>query len=269
MKYRGHWLRSPDNLQIPMELDSSPSTYWLRSNGVKFVDDGLSLEYAGEGGNVQDVGSAQANFQISPTNHYFELEIVDAGSIGAVAIGLAKTTYPLNRHPGWNPGAVGYHADDGKLFKEKGMGSAFGPSCTTGDTMGCGVRFTPSSDYEEYMEENDSSSETSLPEEVQFADQYLSDNSDDDYEDYFGFGGLGGGLGGRGFGLRMPMQVPSESKEKKKDKDKERTITVYFTKNGEEVGETECVVPSGGFYPIVAMLSRGEKIKVNLSPITG
>lgn len=258
-----------------MELDSSPSSYWLRSNGIKFVDDGLSLEYAGEGGNVQDVGIAQANHQISPSNHYFELEIIDAGSIGAVAIGLAKTTYPLNRHPGWNPGAIGYHADDGKLFKEKGMGSMFGPTCSTGDTMGCGVRFSASSDYDEFVDDTESSSETSLPEELEYVEQYLSDNSDDDYDDYFGFG-LGGGLGGlgglgggRGLGLRHPIGYAPPREKKKKEKDSKKTITVYFTKNGEEVGETECAVPSGGFYPVVAMLSRGEKIRVNLKPITG
>ena len=37
-------------------------------------------------------------------NHYFEMEILGTGSLGALAIGLAKTTYPLHRHPGWNPG---------------------------------------------------------------------------------------------------------------------------------------------------------------------
>ena len=42
-----------------------------------------------------------------------------------------------------SPGAVGYHADDGKLFKAKGHGDPFGPSCTEGDVMGCGIVFSP------------------------------------------------------------------------------------------------------------------------------
>lgn len=38
---------------------------------------------------------------------------------------------------------MGYHADDGKLFKAKGHGDPFGPSCTEGDVMGCGIVFSP------------------------------------------------------------------------------------------------------------------------------
>jgi len=44
---------------------------------------------------------------------------------------------------------VGYHADDGKLFKEKGYGDQFGPTCTEGDTMGCGILFSPHSAAED------------------------------------------------------------------------------------------------------------------------
>ena len=32
------------------------------------------------------------------------MEILATGKLGALAIGLAKTTYPLHRHPGWNSG---------------------------------------------------------------------------------------------------------------------------------------------------------------------
>lgn len=44
---------------------------------------------------------------------------------------------------------------------------------------------------------------------------------------------------------------------------------VYFTKNGEEVGERKFDVPKGGLYPVVAMLSKGERVRVNWSPLTG
>ena len=47
----------------------------------------------------------------------------------------------MSRMPGWNRNSCGYHADDGKLYHESGMGRAFGPTCTTGDRMGCGVNF--------------------------------------------------------------------------------------------------------------------------------
>lgn len=47
----------------------------------------------------------------------------------------------MSRMPGWNRNSCGYHADDGKLYNESGMGRAFGSTCTTGDRMGCGVNF--------------------------------------------------------------------------------------------------------------------------------
>ena len=47
----------------------------------------------------------------------------------------------MSRMPGWNRNSCGYHADDGKLYHERGMGSVFGPTCTDGDRMGCGVDF--------------------------------------------------------------------------------------------------------------------------------
>lgn len=269
IRYLGHWHLSPENLQEVMQQNISPSSHWIRANGIKFLEDGLTLEYASEGGNIQDVAIAQANFPINSTNHYFELEILDAGVGGSIAIGLAKLTYPLHRHPGWNPGAVGYHADDGKMFKERGVGMDFGPTCTTGDIMGCGVRFTTLDDD---FDDNDSESDTSIPDESLGRGAFLHpalyySDSDEDYE-----GDIFGGPPPL-FGLRPPrgfprLEPPIQQKSPNVTKDGKK-ITVYFTKNGEELGDTECTVPSGGFYPVVAMLSRGEKIKVNLYPLSG
>ena len=260
-----------------MHLQTSPSTYWIRSNGIRFTEDSLTLEYAAEGGNIQDVAIAQANFPISVTNHYFELEILDGGAGCSIAIGLAKLTYPLHRHPGWNPGAVGYHADDGKMFQERGIGREYGPTCSQGDVMGCGIRFNSSTEQQD-IDDNSSESDTSLPEES-FGGGNLFDHglfysdSDDDYEEGGGlFGGPPPPLFG-GLGLRPPRPFPidiGKPKEPRKNKkSSQKKVTVYFTKNGEELEDIECDVPSGGFYPVVAMLSRGEKIKVNLSPLSG
>ena len=47
----------------------------------------------------------------------------------------------MDRMPGWDQNSCGYHADDGKLYLESGKGIAFGPTCTDGDRMGCGVDF--------------------------------------------------------------------------------------------------------------------------------
>lgn len=283
VRYLGHWRCVPDLLQEPMVLDHSPFDVWLRSNNIKFVDDSMTLEYSGDGLSKQDVGIAQANFQISEQQHYFEMEILSAGKEGWCAIGLASTVYPLHKHPGWNKGSVGYHADNGHLYKERGQGDPFGPTCTTGDTMGCGVQFSIESDSNSGMnsigatahfsdDSDDSSSGEESPEYEFDMDGLLHDNllpfsSDEEYydsdEDLFDEGPFR-------FGLRRPRAVlPPPIPKKEKSDQTDRTCTVYFTRNGERVGDTECVVPRGGFYPVVAMLSHGEKIRVNFHPLTG
>ena len=287
VRYLGHWRRVPHLLQEPMVLDSSPLNTWLRSNNTKFTEDGLTLEYSGDGLSRQDVGMAQANFRVSRQRHYFEMEILSAGKEGWCAIGLASTLYPLHRHPGWNKGSVGYHADNGHLYKERGHGDPFGPTCTTGDTMGCGVQYSAESDSHSGSnsvggaalpsDESDSSSDDESPVYEMDIDQYYDDlldycsgSSDEDIYD------SDDDIFDREFRFRMrpprvslKPQPQSKSNSKQKSDRSERTCTVYFTKNGERVGDTECAIPKGGFYPVVAMLSQGERIRVNFDPLTG
>ena len=78
---------------------------------------------------------------VTPTKNYFEHKILCPGVVCAITIGVVGLDYPLNSQPGWRNEGIGYHADDGKLFNETGLGSRFGPTCTTGDRMGCGVDF--------------------------------------------------------------------------------------------------------------------------------
>ena len=265
--YLGHWRRVPETLSEPMELGNSPFDKWLRSNGVKFVDSSCQLEYAGLGDAPPDVAIAQANFPINQHNHYFELEILEGGDKCAVAIGLGKITYPLHRHPGWDAGGVGYHADDGKLFTGHGIGKAFGPTCSTGDRMGCGVRFSKEgeADWDIITESGSDSDRADVQEEVEMDDDdlldYGDDDDEDDYSDY------------SDYSIESPPpprlgRDPSRQKSRPHSPG-QRQWTVYFTKNGDLVGETECTVPSGGFYPLVAMLSQGEKILVDFEPLSG
>lgn len=44
---------------------------------------------------------------------------------------------------------------------------------------------------------------------------------------------------------------------------------VFFTRNGKLIGRKDMVVPRGGLFPTVGMLSRGEKVKVDLHPLSG
>ena len=308
IQYLGHWRRAADGMTEPMEEDESPVTRWLRCNGVRFLDNGLVLEYAGMGGDVQDVGIAQSRYPLNRTNHYFEVEILEEGAIGAVAIGLGKTTYPLHRHPGWNAGGVGYHADDGKLFKGRGHGDPFGPMCTAGDRMGCGIQFPVHAEREEEVaaiesEESDMEKEeeglvlprySPSPSSAGSGDgsDYNSDESEESYSGDSLLGdfmpepiplvqrGRGRGLfnfgGGRPFRQALmdaamwpPRPQPQVKQRCGSVESSGRTCTIYFTKNGEKVGEVECDVPKGGFYPVVAMLSHGEKIRVDFQPLSG
>ena len=272
--YLGHWHRQRQGLLEPMVLDHSPSNIWLRSNNVKFLEDGLTLEYSGDGLHKQAVGIAQSNFCLDRQHHYFEMSLLSSGKEGWFAIGLARITYPLYRHPGWNAGSVGYHADNGHLYKARGHGEPFGPTCTEGDTMGCGIDF-PLEDASgagaigatspTQAVESDSEEEREVTLDI---NQYCfvrcdnsSDDEDFDYED------------DHYFMERMDLQAMkhhfnSASKREQRDRNT-RTCVVYFTKNGEKVGNLECVLPKGGFYPIVAMLSEGERISVNFNPLTG
>jgi hypothetical protein len=62
--------------------------------------------------------------------------------VGVASSGLiCSQDYPKHRHPGWNKGSIGYHADDGKIFIGSGVGAPFGPRCHKGDRMGCGILF--------------------------------------------------------------------------------------------------------------------------------
>lgn len=46
-------------------------------------------------------------------------------------------------------------------------------------------------------------------------------------------------------------------------------VQVFFTRNGKLMGRREMLLPPGGLYPTVGMLSSGEKVKVDLQPLSG
>lgn len=62
-----------------------------------------------------------------------------------MGIGLSTKEVNLNRLPGWDKGSYGYHGDDGHSFCSSGSGVAYGPTFTTGDTVGCCVNFVENS----------------------------------------------------------------------------------------------------------------------------
>ncbi|KAJ4926845.1 hypothetical protein JOQ06_014590 [Pogonophryne albipinna] len=48
-----------------------------------------------------------------------------------------------------------------------------------------------------------------------------------------------------------------------------RKVTVFFTRNGKVVGRRDVALPVGGLYPTIGMMSTGEKVKVDLHPLSG
>ena len=116
-------------------------------NDVMVDGDIFTYPYYWDSGRV--VTAVKILQPLTPAKNYFEHKILSPGVLCTVTIGVVGCKYPLNQQPGWMNEGVGYHADDGKLFNEIGTGTPFGPTCTTGDHMGCGVVFEDddSSDY--------------------------------------------------------------------------------------------------------------------------
>lgn len=86
------------------------------------------------------VGYAQAGLPLTSSRCYFEVEICSRAVDKAIAIGLASRTHLTTQWIGWSQNSIGYHTDDGKLFKESSTGQSFGPKVYSGDTIGCGAR---------------------------------------------------------------------------------------------------------------------------------
>ncbi|KAG7477410.1 hypothetical protein MATL_G00069200 [Megalops atlanticus] len=211
---------------------------WGRLHDVRAT--GTLLEYTGKGKSIMDVGLAQARRSLSTRSHYYEVEIVDAGEKCYIALGLARRDYPKNRHPGWSRGSVAYHADDGKIFHGSGVGDPFGPRCFEGDIMGCGIMFP--------------------------RDYILDSDDDSDEGDFFE-------VRPKQRRVQNVLYLNDEDEEEEgEDMEQEhegRKVMVFFTRNGKIIGKREAVVPAGGFYPTIGMLSSGEKVKVDLHPLSG
>ncbi|CAL8401505.1 unnamed protein product [Arctogadus glacialis] len=219
-----------------MMIVDSHEDDWGRLHDVTAT--GTLLEYRGKGKSMVDVGLAQARWPLDTQAHYYELEIVSGGEKCYIALGLARRDYPKNRHPGWSRGSIAYHADDGKMFHGSGVGDPFGPRCNQGDLMGCGIMF-PRDYNEETGDDSEDWEPDTQPKDSQVQNDLYANNEEDDEEE-----GDEEGEGGQ-------------------------KVTVFFTRNGKLVGRREVVLPPGGFYPTVGMMSTGEKVRVELHPLSG
>ncbi|XP_059468342.1 SPRY domain-containing protein 3-like isoform X2 [Neocloeon triangulifer] len=251
-----HYIQDED---VMMSVDSCEDE-WYRLSDIKL--NGPVLEYKGKGKSIIDVGLAQAKQALNTTNHYFEIEIIDPGESCYIAIGLTNREFPRYRHPGWNKGSIGYHADDGKIFIGSGVGEPFGPRCHKGDRMGCGIHFPR--DFE--------------PQDCEQGAEDVEEDEEDD--DGHGMRRLRASKIGNspesppGEANLIGIEDGSESEEDDEweyedGKSSAPYVEVFFTRNSKLIGKKRVLIPKGGFYPTVGMLSIDEKVRVDLHPMTG
>lgn len=121
---------------VPTELNTVDCARFLAVSKDK-----LTVRYVGRGNHSQDVGSIRTNWPCPQRSfvYYYEVTIVDAGTRGSIAVGLADGSFELNRQPGWEPSSYGYHGYDGRRYVDSERGEQYGPRFGTGDIIGCGL----------------------------------------------------------------------------------------------------------------------------------
>lgn len=82
---------------------------------------------------------APINLFGSQAERCFEIRIVHPGEARYIAIGVVAKSYPLNMLPGWDDNSIGYHADNGNLFHNRGEEEPTNHPCKEGDVMKCTI----------------------------------------------------------------------------------------------------------------------------------
>ncbi|KAL9132239.1 MAG: hypothetical protein Q9217_000043 [Psora testacea] len=135
----------------PAVVETGPGP--LPSKWVE-VDKHNSIEIAGDGQQIRYIGSpklpdheaaaARTDHPMPPQCgiYYYEVFIESKGKDGIIGIGFSGANASLEKLPGWEPDSWAYHGDDGKSFCCQAPGKHFGPTFSSGDTIGCGVDFT-------------------------------------------------------------------------------------------------------------------------------
>lgn len=118
-------------------------TRWSESDkceSMSISTDGLVATYNGIGQADKDASAVRADAPVPTAGvafFYYEMFIESAGTSGFIGIGLSARDVLLTRLPGWESRSWAYHADDGHAFAGSGVGDHYGPTYTTGDTIGC------------------------------------------------------------------------------------------------------------------------------------
>ncbi|KAJ4396239.1 hypothetical protein N0V93_000458 [Gnomoniopsis smithogilvyi] len=143
--------RIPAHEQEEDAVDPLPSR-WATGR----EDKALSLEVLGHGLEVKYTGPRNPNerdydacairadysMPLQCGLYYYEVTILSKKHTDTtIGIGFSAKSVSLNRAPGWEPESWGYHGDDGHTFASQNVGKHYGPTFSTGDTIGCGVNF--------------------------------------------------------------------------------------------------------------------------------
>ncbi|XP_005096797.1 ran-binding protein 9 [Aplysia californica] len=117
---------------------------WSPKDKFSFIglsQNNLRVHYKGVGKTHKDAASVRATHPIPASCgvYYFEVKVISKGRDGYMGIGLSAQGVNMNRLPGWDKHSYGYHGDDGNSFCSTGSGQTYGPTFTSGDTIGCCV----------------------------------------------------------------------------------------------------------------------------------
>ena len=118
---------------------------WGRFHNIKHTEGGCIMQDTQIHSKISsksDIGFAQGDSPLLPSQYYFEVEIMSRDPKKAIAVGLASKRYDMSNWLGWKQEAIAYHTDDGRLYKASGLGLNFGPKLFKGDVIGCGLKFT-------------------------------------------------------------------------------------------------------------------------------
>ena len=113
--------------------------------GSQYISSEVEHIFRYSGNGTQDeMGVVQSAVPLSVTHPYYEVNVISPGMEGYIGVGLAHVNYPLTWQPGWGPGSIGLHTDDGQLFHGPQVTLNIIPPCPYKSTViGCGVVFPP------------------------------------------------------------------------------------------------------------------------------
>ena len=115
-----------------------------KNAGLEISADGQDVKFVGPSKTLDNEAASTRSDNPMPSQcgiYYYEVSIISKGKEGMIGVGFSCASASLERLPGWEPDSWAYHGDDGKSFCAASPGKPYGPTFTSGDVIGCGVKF--------------------------------------------------------------------------------------------------------------------------------